>query len=233
MDRPLASFPKAEPAGPELLPVNEPFLDVWERQRIPICMPPYLNQLQGGVPAVNRMLRKARERGDVGLPDIASRPSLFHGGILHPGEPLPRSVPDTRSLRLRVLLHAPFPALMGALLLLHRQRPELIELVRMKAGWSVLYRRERLGGVLELLGDFAAAREWLPCRRASGGMSADNLLKLLESLGICTLGGQRALLSEAFFTRLRTEAEELEVFERLSPLAVALDAHLETVEPRS
>ena len=232
MDRPLESFPQAVREGPDLLPVVEPFLDVWERDGLPICLPPYLNQLQGGVAAVNRLLRKARESNEVGLPDIACRPSLFHGGILHPGEPLPRSVPDTRSLRLRVLLNAPFASLMGALLLLHRQRPDLIELVRLKTGWSILYRRERLGGALELLDDFSNARGWLPSRRSSGGMSADNLLKLLETLGIATIGGRRALLNERFFTRLRTEAEEMEVFERLSPLAGVLEAHLETVEPR-
>ncbi len=232
LDRPLDSFPTASPQGPELFPVCEPFLDAWEREGIAICLPPYLNQLQGGVPAVNRLLRKARERGDVGLPDIASRPSLFHGGILHPGEPLPRSVPDTRSLRLRVLLQAPYAALMGSLLLLHRQRPDLVELAQMKVGWSVRYRRERLGGTLEVIDDFASGRGWLPSRRASGGLSADILLKLLETLGIASIGGKRALLSERFFTRLRTEAEELEVFERLSPLAAAVEAHLETMVPQ-
>jgi hypothetical protein len=232
MDRPLESFPTAVPGGSEMVPVTEPFLDVWERDELAICLPPYLNQLQGGVSAVNRNLRKAREGGEVALPDIACRPVLFHGGILHPGEPLPRSVPDTRSLRLRVLLHAPYPALMGALLLLHRQRPDLIEFVRMKVGWSIRYRRQRLGGPLELIDDFAKQRGWLPSRRGSGGLSTDKLLVLLETLGIATIGGKRALLNERFFTRLRTEAEEIEVYDRLAPLAAAFDAHLETVPPR-
>ena len=231
LDRPLASFPTAVRDGVTLLPIAAPFLDVWERPGLAICLPPYLIQLQGGVAAVNRLLRNARNAGRVGPPDIATGQVLFHGGILHPGEPLPRSVPDTRSLRLRVLLHAPYAAMMVSLLLLHRQRPDLVELIRMKVGWSVRYRRERLGGVLELLDDFAGAHGWLASRRGNGGLGSGTLLDLLETLGIATIGGRRALLNEQFFTRLRAEAEEMEVFERLSPLAAHLEAYLETVEP--
>ena len=215
------------------MPVSEPFLDAWERPGLAICLPPLLNQLQGGVSAVNRLLRKARSGGGVGLPDIATVPALFHGGILHPGEPLPRSVPDTRSLRLRCLMQAPYLSMMTAMLLLHRQRPALVEILRMKVGWSVRYRRERLGGALEILDDFASARGWLASRRATGGLGSAALLELLEVLGMATIGGRRALLDERFFTRLRAEAEEMEVFERLAPLASQLEAHLETMEPRS
>jgi hypothetical protein len=233
MDRPLVSFPTATRQGVSLTPVLEPFLDVWEQSGLALCLPPYLNQLQGGIAAVNRSLRIARNGSSVGLPDIATRSQLFHGGVLHPGEPLPRSVPDTRSLRLRLLLHAPYAALMTAVLLLHRQRPELIEVIRMKVGWSIRYRRERLGSVLDVVDDFAAARGWLASRRVGTGLDAEALLGLLETLGIATIGGRRALLHEQFFARLRTEAEEMEVADRLAPLAASLDAHLEAVEPRS
>jgi len=233
MDRPLSSFPTATRQGEVLEPVQAPFLDVWERPGLALCLPPYLTQLQGGIAAVNRVLRLARNGSPVGLPNIATRAQVFHGGVLHPGEPLPRSVPDTRSLRLRLLLHAPYAALMTALLLLHRQRPELVEVVRMKVGWSLRYRRERLGGVLDVLDDFAASRRWVTPRRDGVGLDAEALLVLLETLGIATMGGRRALLNEQFFARLRTEAEEMEVADRLSPLAASLDAHLEAVEPRA
>ena len=42
-------------------------------------------------------------------------------------------------------------AMMVSLLLLHRQRPDLVELIRMKVGWSVRYRRERLGELAQVV----------------------------------------------------------------------------------
>ena len=56
----LATYPVASAAGAEPQPEEEPFLDVWDRPGLHVCLPPTLAQLQGGLPAVNRVLSKAR-----------------------------------------------------------------------------------------------------------------------------------------------------------------------------
>lgn len=229
LDRPLETFPVAIPGAAGLQAVEEPFLDAADRPGVALCLPPYLAQLQGGVAAVNRMLKSARQGRDVGVPDLGHRPTLYHGGIIHPGEPLPRSVPDTRSLRLRVLMHAPYPALAVALLLLHRQRHDLA-VVRDAGGIAVRVGRVRLGDLLKMCDAFAAALGHVVCRR-SEGFGSDALVHVLEALGLGVVVGGRVVLDERFFVQLRVEAEELEVYERLLPLAQAWEAWLDAAGP--
>lgn len=234
LDRPLESFPIARraPEGPiPPVPVEEPYLDAAERAGLAVTLPPHLLQLQGGVAAVNRLLKRARQGTDVELPDLAHRPAVYHGGILHPGEPLPRSVPDTRSLRLRVLMHAPYPAMLMALLLLHRQRSDLA-VTRENAGWTVRLGRNRIGLLLPVLDAFAEARGHIVCRGA-GGPGSDELIRVLESLGLALVAGRTLVLEERFFAQLRTEAEEVEVHDRLSPLAILLEEWLERAGERT
>lgn len=227
LDRSLDSFPSAGRVGGDRAPVEDAFLDVWEREDLSICCPPHLAQLQGGVPAVNRLLKQSRQAQPVGLPDLSDRPVLYHGGILHPGEPLPRSVPDTRSLRLRTLMHAPFPALIAAVLLLHRLRPATIRVIRDADGWAIRWDKRRLGGLLSLLAGFGRSRGWVVSRRYSGGLDPQTLIRSMETVGIVWVNGKQVVLEERFFEHLRNEAEELEVFERLQPLATALEGWLE------
>jgi hypothetical protein len=226
MDRPLSAYPVASSTRPAPTPVDEPFLDVWEQRGLCICLPPTLAQLQGGLPAVNRLLERAR-RGTVSLPDLADRPSLYHGALLHPGEPLPRSVPDARSLRLRVLMHAPYPAMVAALLWLHRLAPGKVEVREEKEGWRVRLGRQDRGGLLEVLDEVAEARGWWACRRPEGGLPAAVLVAVLEAIGIAAVVGRRLVLDERLFVHLDTEPEELEVAERLRPLAEAVEEVLE------
>lgn len=226
LDRQLDSFPVAGRTSPDPDPVDEPFLDAFHQPGLAIALPPSLAVLQGGLTAVNRVLERARRGQDVSLPDLAVRPVLFHGGLFHPDEPLPRSVPDTRSLRLRLLLHAPFPALTAGLLLLHRQRPD-IALVRADAGWIVRRGRRPLGPLLDVLDRFATSRGHVVARSPEGPSAAD-LITWLEAVDIVFVAGRVAVLDETFFVRLRAEAEEVELHDRLSPLAEALESWLET-----
>ncbi len=226
MDRPLSAYPVASSTRPAPVAVEEPFLDVWEREGLCICLPPTLAQLQGGLPAVNRLLERAR-RGTVRLPDLSDRPSLYHGALLHPGEPLPRSVPDARSLRLRVLMQAPYPAMVAALLWLHRLAPGKVEVREEKRGWRVRYGRRDRGALLDVLDDVAVRRGWWACRRPEGGLPAPVLAAVLEAIGIAAVLGRRLVLDERLFVHLDHEPEEQEVAERLRPLTEAVEEALE------
>ena len=234
LDRSLDSFPMAHAGSPQRVPVTAPFLDVWQQSNLVLACPPTLAQLQSGLAGVNRAFKQARQgRVPVGHPTLSDRPKATHGGLLHPGEPLPRSVPDTRSLRLRTLLCAPYPALLGALLLLHRLRPDRVDVVQRSAGWEVRWRGRRRGGLLSLLDAFGRSRGWAVSRR-SGGLDAGVLIRSLEAVGIAWVGEKRVVLEEKFFGQLRRQPEELEVFEQLQPLAVALEDWLDassTEEP--
>ena len=225
LDRPLSTYPIASGSNIEILPIHAPFLDIWERRDIPICAPPYLAQLQGGVPAVNRLLRITRENPLVGAPNVAYRPLLVHGGIFHPGETLPRSIPDTRSLRQRLLLHSPYAALLTALLLLQRQRPSRSCPENRRGHWQIQRVANHWEPLFAVLDGFAQYRGWL-CSRSPRAGQAKWMFEVLETLGIATRIGPRALLAEHFFSQLRSEAEEMEIHLQLAPLAEALDGWL-------
>lgn len=227
MERSLESFPVRGEAGPEPVAVHAPFLEAWARPGLVVALPPPLVVLRAGLEPVNEALLEARRRGvdAVVLPGLAHRPALVHGGLLHPAEPLPRSVPDLRTLRIRLLMNAPYPALLAAALLAHRLGPGL-SLVERKGRWTVRANDRRCGGLLEVLDAFARSRGWLPSRRPKGGIDDASLLHLLEHLGIAVVVARRAVLAESFFALLRREAEEMEVFSLLEPLAEALSDFL-------
>ncbi len=227
MDRSLDAYPVGQPGEPAPERITEAFLDVWEEPGLPLSAPPSLAQLQGGVAAVNRLLRRARLGNDVAVPDLAARPHVFHGGILHPGEPLPRSVPDVRTLRQRVLMHAPVPSVVAAILLLHRQRPDRLAVVQSGLGWGVRLGPGEPVALLDFVDGFASSRRWLLARRSSGGLDASTLVHLLEVLGIGTAVGRQVVLAESLFARLATDAEEMEVAARLQPLSEAIDGWLD------
>jgi hypothetical protein len=227
LDRPLESFPVALRTAPELEAVCEPFLDVWEQAGLAICLPPHLVQLRGGVAGVNRILRATRMGTEVGVPELGHRPSVYHGGILHPGEPLPRAVPDLRSLRLRVAMQAPFASLLAALMLLQRQYFEFLSVSRSADGWEVRWRSERIGGLLEVLETFGTSRGWVVCRHSGGGLRTADFVEAMEVLGITNQVGRHLVLAERFFVQLVREVEEQEVYARLRPLAAVMEAWLD------
>ena len=230
MERSLDSFPvRGEPGEPPAR-VDEPFLFAWDVPGLLLCLPPSLLALRGGLGRVNDLLRRARQgQTGVGAPDLAHRPSIAHGGLLHPGESLIRSVPDTRSLRLRLLMNAPYVGMATALLLLHRLDSGRIEVRERRGRWMVRVRRRRVGALLPVLDGFARASGHVASRRPDAGVAAGTLLQILEQLGMAALVAGRAVLAEPFFGYLRREAEELQVYGALQPLASALSDHLHTL----
>ena len=220
IDRSLDSFPLAGSRG--FIPTlsERPFLDVWENDALLIACPPSLKRIQGGLETVNRLFRNAQKGIDqAGIPDLTDRPIYFHGSLLHPGEPPPRNVPDTLSLRLRVLMNAPYIAMTSALLLAQRLDPKGASLRRVSGRWMVHYGSTELGPLLPILDRYAHTRNWIASRRSSGGLESSHLLDILESLQIAASIPSGAVLAERFFARLRTDIEEMEVYRHLRPLA--------------
>ncbi|MEQ1572536.1 MAG: hypothetical protein ABMA64_43350, partial [Myxococcota bacterium] len=225
-DRPLDAFPIAGPRPDVPAPESAPFLDGWERPGLRVALPPSLLQLQGGVSVVNRLLHHARTDAGVRVPDLADRPVVVHGGLVHPGEPLPRTVPDARSLRQRVLMHVPYAAVAAGLLLLHRLSGDRGAVVDDGLGWAVRSASGEGVPLLAWIDGFAASRGWVASRREGHGLSDRPFVALLLSVGIATEVGRLVVLSEPLFAQLRSEAEESEIHARLFPLADALEARL-------
>jgi hypothetical protein len=229
-DRNLSAWPIARPApGRTGRGGDEPFLDLWEREGLIIALPPTLAHLWEGLGGVNRRLRSARHRTDaVGAPTIAYSPVVVHGGLLHPGEALPRAVPDARSLRQRTISRAPYAAMVVAMLLAHRAEPSAIELRLEHGAWWVRARRRRVGPLLEVCDAFAAKRGWVSARRGSDGLSAASLLSVAERLGVVALTPDRAVLDDTLFHQLRHD-EEAVLAPSLDGLSRALRAHVDAL----
>jgi hypothetical protein len=232
-DRALDAWPRTRPEGPVPMPPHRaPFLDVWEQPGHLITLPPTLAQLWEGVAGVNRRLRNARHRHDaVGTPTLAAVPAVAHGGLMHPGEPLLRSVADARSLRQRLLTHAPFVSLLVALLLVHRLEGGRAEVIHERGAWWVRSRRRRLGPVLEVLESFAQARGWLVSRLPTARFGADALIGLLDRTGLALRMPERVMLDDAAFHQLRMD-EEAVIGARLDTLGRALLDHIEALSAR-
>lgn len=231
-DRSLSSWPRTDRALRTEPPVaiREPFLDAWSRPGLVVALPPSLAQLWEGVAGVNRRLRNARHRADaVGTPSTAYRPAAAHGGLLHPGEPLPRTIPDRRTLRQRLVMHAPYPAMVTAALLLHRGHPAAASLAYTQGQWVLRRQRRRLGDVLDVLDGFAAQRGWIASRRRHGGLGSAVVVSLLSQVGIALQVGEQLLLDDGFFHQLRHDDEEIPLAEALEPLTAALDDYLDAL----
>lgn len=219
MGRGVDTFPLAGEAGAEPVPRRGAFLDVLDDPGLVLALPPALILLLGGVKAVNRLLEGARrEKNAVRLPHLAERRSVVHGGLLHPGEAMPRAIPDTVSLRLRVLGNVPHLAVLTAFLILHRQAGPRVELVTGDGGLRVLRVGDDLGDALALVDAFATDQGWTVSRRTRGGLRCEDLARVLQALGVATVVRDRLLLEEGFFARLRAEPEDRELQQRLRPL---------------
>jgi hypothetical protein len=226
LERSLSAFPLAVRAAEPPLVEPGPFLATWT-EGIRVACPPTLVQLQGGVAAVNRLLRDLRQNPDrARVPNLVDPTVQVHRALLSPGEPVPRAVPDTRSLRIRVLMNAPYIALCGALLLVHRQQPHRLVVHRSGGRWRVKWDGDPRGQVLPFLDDLARSLGWVVCRRAQGGLPDSALFDGLEAVGIASVIGRQAVLSERFFGQLRDAPDELEVHALLGPLAEAVEGFL-------
>lgn len=230
-DRSLAAWPVA--AAPVDAPpkvVHGSFLEAYAHPGQIITLPPTLGELWEGLAGVNRRLRNARHRGDgVHLPTSVDRPVAVHGGLFAPGESLPRALPDTRSLRQRVLQNAPYPAMVVGLLLLHRKSSHGPELRQSAEGWQVRHHRRRVGPLLHVLDTLARKLGCVPSRRVHGGLSAGGLVGVLEGLGVALRTERCLVLDDAFFRLLRMDDEEQPIGAALEALADHLANHLDAV----
>lgn len=208
-DRGLASWPRTtgrSAFAPEARDAT--FLDSLDGGDLVVALPPALAQLWEGVAGLNRRLRNARHRADaVGTPTAAYRPGLVHGGLLSPGELLPRAIPDARTLRNRVVRSAPYPAMVVALLLLHRNHDPAVDVRQVHGTWQVRRHGKRLGELLPVLDGFVAAQGWVASRRPHGGLGATTFVGLLERLGLVVTVRDRLVLDDTFFHRLRDDDE--------------------------
>lgn len=222
--RGLGAIPLAVP-GPELAVIARPgsFLDQLEHRSLVVALPPSLELLLGGLPAVARALESAR----AGPGPLCLQPRLrVHGGLLHPGEPLPSSLPDLVSLRVHVLERQPWVALLVALLLEQRLGGFRVGLRLRGERLRVTWRRRDLGDFLLRADDLMRERGWRVSRRPRGGLPDATLVDLVETLGIATRAGGALVLNETFFARLLRQPEERRVLDLLRPFGAWAGARL-------
>lgn len=225
MDRGLTSFPLAAGPGTATKGVPQSFLDAWTSPDLAVALPPSLESLRRGLSPVNHALKHARQGvDDVHLPDLAHRPAIVHGGLVHPGEAPPRTVPDVRTLRVRLLSNAPYPAMATALLLLHRREPA--RALKWRRGGYGLRVGEETVDLLDVIDAFAVSRGWIVSRRRRG-LGSGALVSVLETVGVATPSGDLAVLAERFFAQLRTDPEERPLHDRLGALSDAMGTWLD------
>lgn len=236
-DRSLRSFPCTGDRPPRPVVVStRPWLDAWTERGQVVALPPSLAQLFEGLAGVNRRLRNARHRADaVSTPTAAYRPVAVHGGLLHPGEVLPRSVPDATTLRQRLVENAPYVSLVVALLLNARHDAEGPALVRDRRAGDWVLRRGRvtLGPVLEALDGFLAEQGHVVSRRARGPFGAGLLVGLLDKAGLAVEARDRLALHDGLFAHLRSTDDGRTLARRLEPLAHALGGSLDALHTRA
>lgn len=123
-------------------------------------------------------------------------------------------------------MHSPYPAMLAALLWLHRQSPHRVAIARPESRWALVVDGESRGDPLVVLDGFARSRGWVVARRPEGGLPLSTLINKLELIGIVSRMDRQVVLAERLFFQLSREAEEMEVGAQLQPLALALEAHL-------
>jgi hypothetical protein len=233
--RTLAAIPVAEPAASiDYLQRPAPFLDQLSSANLLVSLPPSIDLLVGGLPAVKRCL-EAAWAAPAGIHQAFAPRLMVHGGLLHPGEPLPTSIPDGVSLRLHAIERVPHLAVLVAIMLQQREGQGRIGLRMRGERLRVYHRRRDLGSFLLRADDLMRERGWLVCRRQRGGLLEASLKDIVECLGIGVQAGRSFVLQEAFFQRLRRQPEDRHLHDRLRPLGAWIQDRLEewavAVEP--
>lgn len=225
------SLPIAGSAGAPLPETHEPFLSVLDVEGLPVCFPACLSQVAGGVSATNAVLRRVREAPvGVRLPGPADLRVRVHGGLLHPGETLPRSVPDNLSLRLRLLTQTPVLSLFAALLLLARRPDMRVRITDPGGGPVVTWGRAKVGPLLAVLAEFCRAQGWVCAHPVSGGLADHTLEAVARALGIGTRAGRRLVMDERLFVLLQEEPEARLTYEAMLPLVDRLQSWLDALD---
>ena len=191
------------------------------------ALPPSIDILLGGVSSVNRLLAE-RRRGPqrVNVPTALDPRVVVHGGLLHPGERLPRSIADNVTLRLQAITRIPHLAYLTALLLLHRRSRGRLTIRVQRDSLHIIHRHRSVGPLMLTIDRLLRHRGCHVSRRFRGGMEATTLLDICRTMRIATVVQRRLILDEEFFLRLRNEPEDSQVFERLFSLCNLLEADL-------
>jgi hypothetical protein len=209
---------------------GRPFVHALGTGPLMVAFPESLRQLAVGVGKLNDQIRIVRQApASVRLPSIVDPRIQVHAGIFFPGEALPVSIPDTYSLRLKLLVQTPAFSLLGALLLLDR-RPD-VPLAVLRAGDTVRVRWERddRGDLIDVFATFLRAHDAIVARAPSYGILSSELVALATTLGVARTIEQRVVLDEELFVQLQGDAETRLVYEELLPVVDLLHAWLDAV----
>ena len=228
------SLPGAGDPGSELPFEERPFLEALDVMGLPIALPSSLSAVAGGVATLNGELRRLRSGpANVRLPGPLDRRSRVHGGVLHPGEGLPRAIPDNQSLRTRLLNQTPALSMFAALLLMDRRVDLPLRIVDRGSGPLLRWSDTIVGPLVETLDAFSVAQGWTCSRPLRSGLDGATLEAAARALGICTRAGRRVIMEEALFVRLQEDVEARLTYEALLPLIGRLQAWLDEEAPRT
>jgi hypothetical protein len=218
----------ANDGGEPLPPSSRPFVELMDIPGLPLCFPSCLGSLRGGVETVNEHLKRSRTApAGVRLPGCVDTRTQVHGGLLCPGETLPRSIPDNISLRLRLLTHTPAVSLLTALLVLDRKESTELKIAESGEGLHLTWARQPQGELMDVMERFCVDQGWLVCRPSCGGLQARDLVNLCADVGLASWVGKRVVLDEQFFVRLQEDAEVRLAYEGVEPLEDRLHAWLD------
>lgn len=224
-------LPTAEDTGPPLARTTGAYVDNIDQQGMLVAFPRTVTAFAGGVSAVNSLLRRNRAApAGVRLPDGVEAPRRAHGGLAAPGEDPLRAVPDTFSLRLRLLTTCPALALLTALLVLDR-RPDLgLRLREGGAGLLVRFGKLEVGPLMPSLVAFSAAAGHVVAVPPQGALDGPTLVAVARSLGLASKVGRRVVLSEDMFARLQEDPESRLVYDSLLPVVDRVLAWLQGLD---
>lgn len=226
------SLPSAGDPGSELAFTEEPFIDVLDAEGLPVAFPSSLSQIAGGIATLNGQLQRHRAApAAVRPPAVSDRRARYHGGILHPGEGSPRTIPDNHSLRLRLLSHCPVLSLLGALLVMDRRSDLPLQLVDRGAGPLLRWGRHVERDLIEALDAFVHSQGWLCARPLRGGLDSSTLEAIAREVGLSTRAGRRVIMEEGLFVRLQEDIEARLTYDALQPLIRRLHGWLDAQTP--
>ena len=225
------ALPRAESAGEALARTQGSFVENLGVRYLPVAFPREITTFAGGVTAANALARRNRSApAGVRLPDPMETARVFHAGLHPPGGTRQRLVPDTFSLRLRLITACPAMSLTAALLILDR-RPDAPVQVRLAGDRPMVWwQGAELGPALAVFSAFGAAQHWVVSRPPHGGLSDSELASTARAVGIASRTGRRLVLDEELFAKLQEDPEARLVYESLLPLEDSLHAWLDRLD---
>lgn len=221
--RSLATVPVAGDAAGSLPAVKGAFLDVLGEPGLALAFPGAVEALGAGIGWVHQQWRPiVQNPAAVHAPSALDARVCVHGGLLAPGEPPPRNIPDALSLRLRAVRAVPAFALLVAAGLLHRRR---VLRLRLRGEAVLVERPGRPDQAWEpLLGKLARSRGWTLCPTPGAGRWRA-LLHTAAQLGLVVrLPGDVWTIDETLAWRLGQDPEHHELHDRLQPLIDLLES---------